>query len=184
MSVTGVGYLLGIVAGLAAALGAGGGGAGGRHPPLRQAPRLVLTVATIGLSQLLAAAPAPARPVGRPAGGHAHRRPVDSTHGRPDHPVGQRPDRPGRGAGGHGRLALFLLRTRAGTAIRASAERADRAATLGIPVQRLHVLVWALAAALAFVALFLRAGILGVPVGSALTLGVLLGRWPPSCSGA
>ena len=44
-------------------------------------------------------------------------------------------------------VALFLTRTRAGLAVRASAERSDRAAMLGIPVTRLNTVVWALAAA-------------------------------------
>lgn len=73
-----------------------------------------------------------------------------------------------------GALAWFLQRTRAGVAIRASADRSDRAALLGIPVKRLQTVVWAVAALLAFVATFLRAGILGLPVGSVLSLGLLL----------
>ncbi len=70
-------------------------------------------------------------------------------------------------------VAWFLTRSRLGTAIRASAERSDRAAMLGIPVGRLHTVVWALAAALAFLALFLRSGIQGVPLGIAGSLPVL-----------
>src|SRR5205085_312400 len=63
---------------------------------------------------------------------------------------------------------------RAGVAIRASADSADRAALLGVPVRRLQTLVWALATFLAFVAIFLRAGILGLTLGYTLSLGVLL----------
>jgi branched-chain amino acid transport system permease protein len=68
----------------------------------------------------------------------------------------------------------LLSRTELGALIRASAERSERAALLGVPVRRLNTLVWALAAGLAFIALWLRAGVLGLPVGSALSLGVLL----------
>jgi branched-chain amino acid transport system permease protein len=67
-------------------------------------------------------------------------------------------------------VAIFLNRTRVGTAIRGSAERSDRALMLGIPVSWLSTLVWAIASGLSFMALFLRAGILGVPLGSALSI--------------
>ena len=46
-------------------------------------------------------------------------------------------------------LALFL-RTRLGVAMRACADDADRAALLGIPVRRVHSVVWMLASLLAF----------------------------------
>ena len=72
---------------------------------------------------------------------------------------------------------VFLRRSDAGTAIRASADSADRAALLGVPVARLQTLVWSVAGALAFVAVFLRSGILDVPsttTTSALGFGVLL----------
>jgi len=71
-------------------------------------------------------------------------------------------------------VALFLTRTRAGLAVRASAERSDRAAMLGIPVTRLNTVVWAIAAALASLALFLKSGITGVPLGAAVGLPTLL----------
>ena len=71
-------------------------------------------------------------------------------------------------------VAVFLGTTRLGTAIRGSAERSERALMLGIPVAWLSTLVWAIAAGLSFLALFLRAGILGVPLGSALSLNSLV----------
>ena len=71
-------------------------------------------------------------------------------------------------------VGWFLNRSRLGTAIRASAERSDRAAMLGIPVSRLNTVVWMLAAALAYVALFLRSGITGVPLGFAEGLPTML----------
>ena len=71
-------------------------------------------------------------------------------------------------------VAWFLNRSRLGTAIRAAAERSDRAAMLGIPVARLNTVVWMLAAALSFLALFLRSGITGVPLGFAEGLPTLL----------
>jgi ABC-type branched-subunit amino acid transport system ATPase component/ABC-type branched-subunit amino acid transport system permease subunit len=72
-------------------------------------------------------------------------------------------------------VALFLQRSDTGVAVRASAEAPDRASLLGVPVHRLQMLVWTLASALAFVTVFLRSGIVGLPTaGSALGLGVLL----------
>jgi len=71
-------------------------------------------------------------------------------------------------------VAIFLGTTRLGTAIRGSAERSERALMLGIPVAWLSTLVWAIAAGLSFLALFLRAGILGVPLGAALSLSNLV----------
>jgi len=71
-------------------------------------------------------------------------------------------------------VAVFLGATRIGTAIRGSAERSERALMLGIPVAWLSTLVWAIAAGLSFLALFLRAGILGVPLGAALSLSALV----------
>lgn len=72
-------------------------------------------------------------------------------------------------------LAVFLRRTDVGVAIRASAERADRASLLGIPVQRLQTVVWIVATLLAFSGAWLRAGVVGLPIGgSAATFGFLL----------
>ena len=71
-------------------------------------------------------------------------------------------------------VSWFLTRTMLGAVIRASAERSERAALLGIPVKKLNSLVWGIAATLAFVALWLRAGVIGLPIGSALGLGILL----------
>ena len=65
-------------------------------------------------------------------------------------------------------LMVFLTRSRTGTAVRAAAERSDRAAMLGIPVGRVQTIVWIIASTLAFVAIFLRAGTVGLPIGQAL----------------
>jgi len=59
-------------------------------------------------------------------------------------------------------------------AVRAAAERSERAALLGIPVGGLSTIVWMLASLLSFLALFLRAGILGVPLGNALSISALV----------
>jgi branched-chain amino acid transport system permease protein len=71
-------------------------------------------------------------------------------------------------------LAFFMQRSSIGIAVRAAAERADRATTLGIPVKRLHTYVWVIATVLAFLAMFLRAGAVGLPIGSVLGPSFLL----------
>lgn len=71
-------------------------------------------------------------------------------------------------------LAWFLNRTHTGVAVRACAENADRASLLGVPVHRVNTVVWAVAGLLATVGVILRAGVVGLPIGSALGLAVLL----------
>jgi branched-chain amino acid transport system permease protein len=71
-------------------------------------------------------------------------------------------------------LALVLQHSDIGLAARAAADSADRASLLGVPVGRVQTAVWSFAAVLAFVAVLLRAGVLGLPVGAALSLGLLL----------
>ena len=73
-----------------------------------------------------------------------------------------------------GAVAWFLARSRVGLAVRASAERSERASMLGIPVARINTVVWTLSTVLAFVALFLKSGITGVPLGFAVALSTLL----------
>ena len=73
-----------------------------------------------------------------------------------------------------GGLAWTLLRTSAGIAIRASAENNDRALLLGIPVTTLHALVWAIAGGLATLTFLLRAPIVGSVSSAALGPTVLL----------
>ncbi|MEX2293638.1 MAG: ATP-binding cassette domain-containing protein [Acidimicrobiales bacterium] len=65
-------------------------------------------------------------------------------------------------------LVLFFRRSRAGVAVRAAAESSDRASLLGIPVRRINTLVWVIAAAMAGLATLLRLPIQGVPIGSVL----------------
>jgi branched-chain amino acid transport system permease protein len=71
-------------------------------------------------------------------------------------------------------VAAFLRFTSVGVAVRAAADRADRAALLGIPVGRLHTVVWAVAALLSFLALFLQASVIGLPLGSSVGITILL----------
>lgn len=146
----------------------------------RNAPRMVMMVATIGISQLFVVLSVLVpRWWGKNLASERIPSPIDwkltlSTSWPP-----WRPDSSKFILGGNDIIAMivaplallfvgwFLNRSRLGTAIRASAERSDRAAMLGIPVSRLNTVVWMLAAVLAFLALFLRSGITGVPLGYA-----------------
>lgn len=71
-------------------------------------------------------------------------------------------------------LALFMQRSSFGTAIRGAAERGDRASMLGVPIMRLNTIVWVIASVLAFVAMFLRAMVVGLPIGQVLGPSFLL----------
>ena len=71
-------------------------------------------------------------------------------------------------------LALFFRYTRVGIAVRASAESADRAALLGVPVRRVQTVVWVIAGGLSGLAVLLRAPIVGVSIGSVLGPSLLL----------
>lgn len=64
-------------------------------------------------------------------------------------------------------LAWFLLRTDAGVAVRGAAENEDRALLLGIPVRRLSTIVWLIAGALAVLTYMLQAPFSGVKPGLA-----------------
>lgn len=71
-------------------------------------------------------------------------------------------------------VALWLRRSDVGVATRATADRRDRAATLGIPVGRLQTATWAVAATLAFLSVFLKAAIFGLPLDPTFSLQALV----------
>jgi branched-chain amino acid transport system permease protein len=112
--------------------------------------RLVLTVATIGLSQILGAI---GLIIGLALG-------TDAFIGNIDTPLSSSfTIRPYQIRGDHllmlgvapillGGLAWFLLGTSSGRAVRAAAENQDRALLLGVPVRRLQTLVWGIAGGL------------------------------------
>lgn len=62
-------------------------------------------------------------------------------------------------------LTLFFRRSNVGLAIRASAENADRARLMGISVRGLSTVVWMIAAVLSAIALFLQTTVTGVNLG-------------------
>jgi branched-chain amino acid transport system permease protein len=70
-------------------------------------------------------------------------------------------------------VALLLGRTRTGTAVRAAADRSDRALSLGVPVRRLEAQVWILVTVLAYISMVLTAAVAALPFGVALGLAVV-----------
>ena len=136
---------------------------------LFRAPRLILTVATIGVAQLVAAGEIYLPHV------YTQLRPLDTFHTHlPMHfwlgPIH---------FGSDAVLVLlvvpvmlvllgaFLTRSDVGTAVRAAAEAPDRALLLGIPVRRLSLLAWTLAAGLSGVGSMLAAPVVGPQIGVA-----------------
>jgi branched-chain amino acid transport system permease protein len=71
-------------------------------------------------------------------------------------------------------LGAFFRFTDMGIAVRASAENGERAALLGIPVRRVSTVVWIIAAVLSAAAVFLRAPMVGLTLGSSVGPSVLL----------
>jgi branched-chain amino acid transport system permease protein len=133
-----------------------------------RAPRLILTVATIGLAQLLTfvelfvpqwvgdnrVLPGQIRtPFTR------FRTEIGGYFFRGDH-LAAVIVAVGAGVG----VAVFLRYTRIGLAVRASAENASRASLMGIPVRGVSTVVWSLAAVLSAAGVLLRAPIVGVAI--------------------
>ncbi len=71
-------------------------------------------------------------------------------------------------------LSAFFRFTDMGIAVRASAENGDRASLLGIPVKRVSTVVWVIAAVMSAIGVFLRAPLVGIPLTGFVGLGVLL----------
>ena len=71
-------------------------------------------------------------------------------------------------------LAGFLRYSRLGIALRASADNADRASLLGIPVRRVSIAAWALAGLLSALAIFVQAPLIGAPSDATLGFDTLL----------
>jgi branched-chain amino acid transport system permease protein len=63
-----------------------------------------------------------------------------------------------------GGVALWSRLTDLGIATRATGDRRDRAAMLGIPVNRLQTVTWLVAGVLSFLSIFLKAAIVGLPL--------------------
>jgi len=71
-------------------------------------------------------------------------------------------------------LGAFFKYTDIGIAVRASAENSERASLLGIPVRRVSTIVWILATVLSAIGVFLRVPLVGLPLQGFVGPGVLL----------
>jgi branched-chain amino acid transport system permease protein len=71
-------------------------------------------------------------------------------------------------------MTAFFRFTDMGIAVRASAENGERASLLGIPVKRVSTIVWALAAVLSSIGVFLRGPLVGINLTGNTGLGVLM----------
>jgi branched-chain amino acid transport system permease protein len=148
----------------------------------RDSPRLILTVATIGISQILAFmnlySPKLLGVEGLPPGNFSDQTPFGGF-------------RMTNSAGvlyGNGNniaalvavvacalgLTLFFKKSRLGIALRASAENADRAGLLGIPVKKVQTIAWAIAGLFAAVVIFFQASVTTVPLNGTLGYSALL----------
>jgi branched-chain amino acid transport system permease protein len=130
----------------------------------KDASRLVLTVATIGLAQILGYFGAFFIPQRFGSSGLIGGFETPFTFGFDIEPV--------RFTAGHiliiaavppiiAGLSWFLLRTDAGVAVRAAAQNKERALLLGIPIHRLKTIVWIVAGGLAALTIILRAPFAG-----------------------
>ena len=61
-------------------------------------------------------------------------------------------------------VSIWFTRTDIGIAVQAAGDRRDRASMLGIPVGRLQTVTWVVAGVLSFVSIFFQATILGLPL--------------------
>ncbi len=141
-----------------------------------KAPRLILTVASIGIAQLLQAAQLVLPAVfGLDFAPQDFPTPFDFSFRW--HPVVFRGNHilamivvPLVAIG----LGAFFRYSRVGIAVRGAAESSDRAWMLGIPVTRINTIVWVLAAGMSGTAALLRAPIVGVSIGTVLGPSLLL----------
>ncbi len=72
-------------------------------------------------------------------------------------------------------VAVWSRTSELGIATRATGDRRDRAAMLGIPVARLQTVTWVVAGVLSFLSVFLRAAIVGLPLDPTFSLIALAG---------
>ncbi|MEY2399101.1 MAG: branched-chain amino acid transport system permease protein livM [Actinomycetota bacterium] len=71
-------------------------------------------------------------------------------------------------------LGAFFRFTDIGIAVRASAENGERASLLGIPVRRVSTIVWTIAAMLSAIGVFLRTPLVGLPLTGFVGPSILL----------
>lgn len=178
-----VNYFLGVAFGIALALGLGALIELAVIRRFFKAPRLILTIATIGLTQLLVFFEILLPRIWQLDFVTVFPTPFDIRFRIPD-PTGDTP--PVIFDGNHivailavpvvvGGLTAFLKFTSAGVASRAVADNAERASLLGVPVKRISTIVWIVAAGLSAIGALLRAPTVGLSIlGGNLGSGLLV----------
>lgn len=158
-----------------------------------KAPRLILTVATIALTQVLVVVEVLLpRAFGRTFVNIDFLTPFSASFSVKDFAGGLPPVR----FDGNHVLAIltvplvilalgsFFKFTRVGIAARGAADNSERASLLGIPVKRVSTMVWMLSAAISAIGAFLRAPTVGLPVlGGAFDSGLLVRSLAPAVAG-
>ena len=164
---SGVNYFLGLATGLAASVLLTAAAELVVIRRFRRSPRLILTVATIGLSQLLVVlsllipriwgqTPISSAVVSFPWQFAWRVAPVTFNA---NHLVAVVVSVACLIA-----VSLWFTRSDVGIAVQAAGDRRDRASMLGIPVGRLQSVTWVVAGVLSFVSIFFQAAILGLPL--------------------
>lgn len=177
IALSGVDYFLGLLTGLAAVILLTVGIEVTIVRRFVRAPRLILTVATIGLSQALVVValliprlwgnvPIGTASIGFPWHVRVSLSPVvfdaDSFVALVVVPLVL------------GTVAVWSKRTEVGIAARATGDRRDLAAMVGIPVNRLQTITWVVAGTLSFLGIFLKAAIVGLPLDPTFSLVALV----------
>ncbi len=143
----------------------------------RRSPRLILTVATIGLSQLLVVlslliprlwgqAPIATAVVSFPWHFSWHIAPIVFDANDLVAVIVS--------VACLAAVSLWFTRSDVGIAVQAAGDRRDRASMLGIPVGRLQTVTWVVAGVLSFVSIFFQAAILGLPLDPTFGLTALV----------
>jgi branched-chain amino acid transport system permease protein len=177
VGLSGVNYFLGLATGLAAAVLLTATVEILVVRRFRRSPRLILTVATIGLSQLLVVVsllipriwgqtPISSAVVTFPWHLSWHIAPVVFNA---NHLVAVVVS-----VGCLIGVSLWFTKTDIGVAVQAAGDRRDRASMLGIPVGRLQSVTWVVAGVLSFVSIFFQAAILGLPLDPTFGLTALV----------
>ena len=143
-----------------------------------RSPRLMLTVATIGLSQTLTVVSLLAPNIWgqKPIGSATVHFPWHISLGLSP-VVFSADDLVGAivAVAALGGVALWLRFTDLGIAARAAGDNRDRAAVLGIPVNRIQTVTWLVAGVLSYLSVFLKAAIVGLPLDPVFSLTALMG---------
>ena len=148
----------------------------------RDSPRLIVTVATIGIAQILAFinlyVPKWLGVDGLPPGNFSDKTPFGGLRLTNDvgilYGTGNNIAALVAVIGCALGLQLFFKRSKLGIALRASAENADRAGLLGIPVKRVQTVAWGIAGLFGATVIFFQASVTSIPLDGSLGIGTLL----------